>query len=213
MRFEVEQTVKEKEIYRLKNVELAEAVGKLRELTASLQKADEDKTALLARLEVQAREDGLTGVYNRRYFDAKLEEEFERAARYNAPMSVMICDIDNFKRVNDDFSHQVGDEVLRRVAGIFKARVRGVDTVARYGGEEFVILFPQTPLKEAAEVSERIREAVAAAPWHEVAPGLRVTISAGMSDDLSVSNHEKLVGLADAKLYQAKRSGKNRVVI
>ena len=213
VRFEVEQTVKEKEIYRLKNVELAEAVGKLRALTASLQKANEDKTALLARLEVQACEDDLTGVYNRRYFDAKLEEEFKRAARYSSPMSVMICDIDNFKRVNDDFSHQVGDEVLRRVAGIFKARVRGVDTVARYGGEEFVILFPQTPLGEAAEVSERIREAVAAAPWHEVAPGLRVTISAGMSDDLSVPNHEKLVGLADAKLYEAKRSGKNRVVI
>lgn len=211
IRFEVEQTLKEKEIYRLKNVELAEAIDELNELTASLQKADEEKTLLLEQLEKQTREDSLTGLFNRRYFDTKLEQEFGRAKRYGSLLSVMVCDIDDFKCVNDTFSHQVGDEVLRRFAAILQAQVRQVDTVARYGGEEFVILFPETPAAEAVKVSERIRAAVVAHVWQGVAPGLKVTISAGVSADLSVSNYEKLVGLADGKLYEAKRSGKNRV--
>lgn len=213
IRYEVERTQKEKEIYRLRNVELAEAIDELSMLTASLQKANEEKTLLLEQLEKQTREDSLTGLYNRRYFDTKLEQEFGRAKRYNSPLSVMVCDIDDFKRVNDEFSHQIGDEVLRRFAIILQAQVRQVDTVARYGGEEFVILFPETPASEAVKVSERIRAAVVAHAWHDVVPGLNVTISAGVSAELSGSNYEKLVGLADAKLYEAKRSGKNRVNI
>lgn len=211
VRFEVEQTEKEKEIYRLKNVELAETVDALNKQKAALQGANEDKSVLLKQLEKQAREDGLTGLYNRRFFDTRLEQEFTRSSRYARPLSVVLCDVDNFKRVNDDFSHQVGDEVLRRVAKILQEKVRQVDTVARYGGEEFVIMFPETEGKDAATVSERIRQAIQSHPWEEVAPELRITISMGVADDLSVPNFEKLVGLADAKLYEAKRSGRNQV--
>ena len=211
VRFEVEQTEKEKEIYRLKNDELAELVEELKRRSAALQKADHDKSALLEQVEKQAREDGLTGLYNRRYFDGKLEQEFARSRRYRHPLSVMICDIDNFKRVNDDFSHQMGDEVLRQVARILLEETRQSDTVARYGGEEFIVLFPETRRHEAAVLSERIRNAVKDYPWQNLDPALKVTLSMGVSDDMSAANHEKLVALADAKQYEAKKNGKNQV--
>lgn len=211
VRFEVEQTEKEKEIFRLKNVELANLVETLNKQKEALQKASEDKSVLLEQLEKQAREDGLTGLYNRRFFDTRLEQEFTRSSRYNRPLSIMICDIDNFKDVNDSYSHQIGDKVLQRVADILQDKVRQIDTVARYGGEEFIILFPETAGEDAVKVSERIRQAVQTHPWTELAPDLKVTLSMGVAHDLSVPNYEKLVGLADAKLYEAKHNGKNQV--
>ncbi len=208
-RFEVEQAVQEREIYRLKNVELANAIGRLDALTTSLERANEEKSLLLEQLRAQANCDGLTGLYNRRYLDAQLGREFERGQRSRVPLNVAVFDIDDFKRVNDAFSHQVGDEVLKRVARLLEAGARKVDTVARYGGEELVIVFPETALQEAARVCEHIRKEVEAYPWEEVAPGLRVTISVGLSHGLS-EGHE-LLHRADAKLYEAKRNGKNQV--
>ena len=211
VRSEVEQAEREREIYRLRNVELANALGELRELTVSLQRADEEKSRLLKQLEVQAQRDALTGLYNRRYFDLQLEQEFSRATRFDRTLSVVMCDIDNFKSVNDNFSHQVGDDVLRRVADILTASLRKVDTLARYGGEEFVMLFPETSAHEAAQVCERMRRAVERYPWAELYTCLEVTVSIGVADDLSVVNHEKLIYHADRKLYEAKRSGKNQI--
>ncbi len=211
VRSEVEQAEREREIYRLNNVELANALSELHELTTSLRRADEEKSQLLKQLEIQAQRDALTGLYNRRYLDVQLEREFSRANRFARTLSVVMCDIDNFKRVNDSYSHQVGDDVLRRVAGILNASLRKVDTLARYGGEEFVMLLPETSAGEAARLCERMRGVVERHPWTELYSGLEVTVSIGISDDLTAPNHEKLIYHADHNLYQAKRAGKNQV--
>ena len=204
VQFETEQAEKEREIYRLKNVELAHANAELQTLN--------DKTAnLLAQLERQAKEDALTGLYNRRHADLRLREEFVRARRFDHPLSVALCDIDNFKKINDTFSHQVGDEVLRVVARLFQGHLREVDTVARYGGEEFLLLLPETSVTGAFAVCNDLCQKVASYPWNMLGPKLSVTLSIGVSSDGSVVNHEKLVALADAKLYEAKRMGRNQV--
>ncbi len=197
VQFETERAEKELEIYRLKNVEL--------------ERADREKSELLAQLERQAREDALTGLFNRRHADLRLAEEFTRARRFGHALSVAVCDIDNFKTINDTFSHQTGDTVLRTVAHLLKDHLREVDLVARYGGEEFLLLLPETSLQGAVAVCGDLCRKVETHPWDTVAPGLVVTLSVGLADDVSVANHEKLVALADAKLYEAKRSGKNQV--
>ena len=143
----------------------------------------------------------------------QLEREYARSRRYDHAFSVVVCDIDHFKRVNDDFSHQMGDEVLRRVAQLLRGSVRQSDTAACYGGEEFVLLFPETSAQDAARVTQRIRVSVADYPWHTLHPDLKVTLSAGVSDDPDAASFDKLVSLADRKLYEAKRGGRNRVEV
>ena len=181
-------------------------------LTASLQAANNDKAALLEQLERQSREDALTGLYNRRCLDETLAQAFAHAQRYERPLSVVVCDIDHFKRVNDIFSHQMGDAVLKEVAQLLQKGVRQGDTVARYGGEEFVIILPETATNDSANIAERIRQTVQNHPWYTFHPDLAIIISAGIASDLSVESHEKLVGSADKKLYEAKRGGRNRLV-
>ncbi|MBC8044456.1 MAG: GGDEF domain-containing protein [Rhizobacter sp.] len=211
IQFEAQRAQREADLYKQRTIELAEANDALREV-------GEQKSQLLLRLqqqaqelERQAREDGLTGLYNRRYFDNRILLEFERAKRFSHSMSAVMADIDFFKFVNDRFSHQVGDEVLRAVALILKQNCRSIDIIARYGGEEFAIVFLETPLVGAAEVCEKIRAAVQNFRWEDLHPDLSVTISMGLSDDLTVANHEKLLSAADAKLYEAKAKGRNQV--
>jgi diguanylate cyclase (GGDEF)-like protein len=190
MQFDVERVKQEQALAQLKNVELAKVVRQLEELS---------------------QRDGLTGLFNRRYLDERLEHSFEDAKLVGQPLSVLISDIDNFKKINDQFSHAVGDEVLKRVAAIYKDNVWGADIVARYGGEEFVVVFRNTELEQAHHVAEKLRQKIEQYPWHELRPELRVTVSMGLSDDITVSGFEKLLSLADAKLYEAKRHGKNQV--
>lgn len=211
----------------MRNVTEAKAIE--RKLTESLQEkeralqdlaeANEIKTKLLAELraqteflEKQTREDALTGLYNRRYLNLQLEQEFKRAKRYGNPLSVVMCDIDHFKRINDTFSHQVGDEVLKTLGRIFKAYSRSVDTVARFGGEEFVLVLPETPKEKAVVLCEKLRSAVEHYPWSEIHPELKVTISFGVSDNVRLGHYEKMLAEADEKLYEAKNAGRNRVV-
>lgn len=155
--------------------------------------------------------DGLTGLFNRRHLDDQLAQEFAKAQRYGTPLSLMLCDIDFFKKVNDTFSHAIGDDVLRALALLMQDNAREVDVVARYGGEEFVIVFPNTPLTSAVAVSERIRQRVETYPWHTVHPKLSITLSIGVSDSLEGASFESLIADADAQMYRAKVSGKNRV--
>ena len=167
-----------------------------------------------ARAEVMlelANRDSLTGLYNRRYVDRKLAEEFARAIRYGRPLSVALCDIDGFKSINDRLSHAVGDQALARVAQLIRANTRDVDIVARYGGEEFIIVFTETHKLEAARACEALCNLIETHTWHELHPDLKVTVSIGVTDDLSVETFEKLVHWADLKLYEAKQQGKNRV--
>ncbi len=202
--FQLEQAEKEREIYRLKHIELEKAFDELQDLHQQLE-------AQSRRLEQQNKEDALTGLYNRRYLDERLSEEFRRARRYNHPLSVAICDIDFFKRINDKLSHAIGDETLKTVARIMKQNCREVDIIARYGGEEFVLAFLETPLEQAATACENIRHKIETYPWQEIHPDLKVTISIGLSNDLSLPHHEQLLTLADTKLYEAKHNGKNQL--
>lgn len=156
--------------------------------------------------------DPLTQLFNRRHFDAQAAQFYAQAVRYGHELSVMIGDLDHFKRINDDFSHAIGDEVLRRLAALLLGHLRSSDIVARYGGEEFVIVFPETPGKQAARLCEALRARIEAAPWHEVHPELRVTMSMGVSGDLTCGSVEKMLGAADIGLYEAKRS-RNRVCL
>lgn len=155
--------------------------------------------------------DSLTELYNRRYFDGKLAEEFIRSSRYTHPLSVAMCDIDYFKAINDLFSHEVGDQTLKTIASLLQNNIRKTDILARYGGEEFVIAFPETTRDEAIAICQKLCETVANHDWHSVHTNLKVTVSIGLCDDLSLSNHEKLLHAADLKLYQAKQQGKNQV--
>lgn len=162
-------------------------------------------------LERLAIEDSLTGLFNRRYADARLAEEYERARRYRRSFSVAIADIDHFKLVNDTFSHLVGDEVLRQLADLLRAEIRAVDVVARYGGEEFVLIFPETTEETAYGVCEKIRWAVERHNWHVVADGLTVTVSIGVAGGNSADNLRGVIAVADGRLYEAKQTGRNRV--
>lgn len=157
--------------------------------------------------------DSLTGLYNRRYLDQKLSEEFARARRYEHPLSVAICDIDFFKSVNDRFSHAVGDETLKKIAELLVMHTREVDTVARYGGEEFVIILSETPRRDALNVCKTLCQIIERHDWSKMHPDLRVTVSIGISDDLSLDHHEKMLHQADKKLYEAKHQGKNQVKV
>ena len=216
--YEVDTTRKEKEIFRLKNVELAEAYRESQVLAQSLLEANEEKEELLSKLkknnvelESQARVDSLTGLYNRRYVDQELPTEFDRARRYGRSLAVVMADIDHFKHINDRFSHLVGDEVLRIVSAILRKSCRSVDCVSRYGGEEFVLYFPETNLEGAAIVCDKIRKMIQEYDWKSIHADLSVTISMGISDDLSVPTYEKLISAADEKLYKAKSAGRNLV--
>ena len=155
--------------------------------------------------------DGLTGIFNRRYFEIRVAEEIERARRYNTDLSVIIVDVDKFKSLNDDFGHLLGDEVLRQVSSLLSRQIRKSDVVCRYGGEEFVILLPQTPFEQAMHVAEKLRRTVA--EWQFPGVPRPITISGGISmfPDHG-SARDELVKAADAALYAAKQSGRNRIL-
>jgi diguanylate cyclase (GGDEF)-like protein len=190
------------------NAELEERVE---QRTAELQSALTTQTALARRLAELSLRDPLTGLHNRRHLDAEVVRMFEEAVRYERPISVVLLDLDDFKRVNDHFGHEAGDEVLRRVARILVDGTRGADLVARYGGEELAIVLPDTDAVAAAELCERIRERVAAEPWHEVRPGAQVTVSIGVADEFGHDTVWHVFREADRQLYAAKAAGKNRV--
>lgn len=173
------------------------------------------KNALIhKRTEKLAFTDPLTGLYNHRYFQESLHQEFIRSRRYEKPLSLMIIDIDHFKKFNDTWGHLTGDKVLIHVGEAFIRSVRSqIDTVARYGGEEFAILLPETPLAGARLFAERVRSAVESNPVHSDGKILPVTISIGVACTL-VTNCEKtsdLIAAADTALYAAKDSGRNQV--
>jgi diguanylate cyclase (GGDEF)-like protein len=163
--------------------------------------------------------DGLTGLYVRRYFDARIEEEIERSKRYGSAFSVVMMDVDDFKKLNDTFGHLVGDRVLRAIANVVKAQMRGVDTAARYGGEELSVILPRTEMVGAYSLAERIREAIQELRIttdetdQEPPQVLHVTVSIGIAayPESKAIDGTDLVRRADRALYRAKKTGKNRV--
>lgn len=159
----------------------------------------------------EALRDSLTGVFNRRYFDMQFERELNLAERTGQPLSLIIADLDHFKSINDNFGHAAGDEVLQMVSQLMKSRLRNFDTIARYGGEEFAIILPQTNLKGALIIAERLRKTIANA---QVAEGINITASFGVATfPIHADNGTELKKLADRALYCVKRDGRNRVCL
>lgn len=182
--------------------ELEEANRRLAEVNAQLKR---EKNLL----KVSSITDGLTGLYNRTYIDEQFRQFIKESSRYGKPFSVAMLDLDHFKRVNDEYGHHTGDEVLRQVAEIFHNLIRETDIAGRYGGEEFLLLFPQTDREEALVVTERIRSHIEKLEF-EGGP-VRITISAGIAQYGGESAQE-LLNQADKNLYMAKQSGRNRIV-
>jgi diguanylate cyclase (GGDEF)-like protein len=155
--------------------------------------------------------DALTQLYNRRHFDEQANTLFNQAVRHKRPLALVICDIDHFKKINDTYSHATGDTVLRHVGNILRKHMRLSDLVARYGGEEFVMAFPETPGPQAAALCDKLRTLIEGFPWHEVHPDLKVTMSMGVYADIAAGSAETMLQKADALLYRAKETGRNRV--
>ncbi|NVB41241.1 diguanylate cyclase [Pseudenhygromyxa sp. WMMC2535] len=157
--------------------------------------------------------DGLTQVFNRRYFMETIERELSRARRYDRPLALLIFDIDHFKRCNDTYGHRAGDYVLRRMAELVTARARKVDVVARYGGEEFAVILPEIDIRGAETFAEKVRGLVEAETFAFEGRKIPVTISIGVAElDSAVANADDLIQTADRRLYAAKTGGRNRVV-
>lgn len=157
--------------------------------------------------------DGLTGVYNRRFLEKRMEEEFDRHVRYSRSLSVIMFDIDCFKKVNDSYGHLCGDLILKGISGEIAAMLRSTDFLARYGGEEFCCLLPETDLPAAEFLAERFRGRIAGLKHNYQELEIRVTISLGVSTlTQGLPSCHALLKNADDALYEAKRSGRNRVV-
>ena len=167
-----------------------------------------EQSAALERLSL---EDALTGVHNRRHLDAQIALEWQRCQRFGHPLTIALLDIDHFKAVNDTHGHVVGDSVLRAIASHLRDHMRRVDIVARYGGEEFALIFLETPLPEAAAVCEQLCVGIGAMNCASIAADLHVTVSIGVAAAEEVSSTTSLLACADARLYAAKRDGRNMV--
>jgi two-component system, cell cycle response regulator len=166
-------------------------------------------------LEVLSITDGLTKLYNRRYFQDQLLRAFDQSFRYRRPLSVLLVDIDEFKGINDRYGHTVGDRVLEEVSTALAQSARSTDLVARYGGDEFAIVAPETNAADAYQFAERIRRRVASSAVVEAGVRVEVRVSIGVSSapDDEFRNAMQMIDLADRALYRAKENGRNRVEI
>lgn len=186
---------------------------KLEKTVGELQKVISEKERLVKELEIMAHTDGLTGINNRSRFFSVAEHEFNGSKRYEKPLSVIMIDIDHFKKLNDTYGHAAGDFVLRKTAEVIRENLRKADIPARYGGEEFIIMLPMSPLKQAFHVAERIRESIDAKPFEYNCQILNITISLGVSEKTANDKDiAQLIERADKALYEAKNTGRNRVV-
>lgn len=181
-------------------------------LERSLRKSNEENRRM-------AITDPLTGVHNRRFLMKYLPKELERSRRYNRPLAVICCDLDNFKRINDCFGHEAGDEILQAFAVLAGKCIRqGIDWLARSGGEEFVIVLPETTLRGASRAAERLREALVANPISTSAGPLAVTVSMGVTaletpQELCAVSVPELLRTADRYLFKSKQQGRDRATV
>jgi diguanylate cyclase (GGDEF)-like protein len=167
--------------------------------------------AAYERIEELAELDELTGASNRRCIMRMLEEEIERAARSGSPCSIALIDLDYFKRINDAYGHPTGDEVLRTFSGTMFANIRSVDRFGRYGGEEFLLILPGMDSDQAVPALDRLRAIIADLDWSAFAPGMKVTMSAGVAAFNPNETSDLFLARADSALYAAKAQGRNRI--
>jgi diguanylate cyclase (GGDEF)-like protein len=189
---------------------IEQQASEISNFAARLDSAYKELESANTRLKETSFKDEVTGLYNRRFFSIRLEEEMQRHRRFNHPVSVVLVDLDGFKAVNDEMGHAVGDESLRDVAQILMKHSRGINVVARYGGDEFAVLLVETSKAGARLYADRIRQVVGTFPFSH---GKRITASFGIASlpDDEVATSEELVKAADEALYSAKRRGKNQV--
>ena len=160
------------------------------------------------RVNTMAITDGLTGITNRQAFGQLLEKEMERATRYASPLSLIMYDLDHFKRINDCFGHNTGDDVLKTIASLVSSNIRGIDLHGRWGGEEFMVLLPHTGLEAASEVAEKLRSLIAGHCFEKLGT---ITASFGVVELAPGESSRSLVQRVDDALYRAKKRGRNRV--
>lgn len=169
-------------------------------------------------MELSIRDD-LTGIYNRRYFRMRLDEELHRATRYTSELNLIMFDLDFFKSTNDQYGHVAGDHILKALADLVHKRIRESDIFARYGGEEFILILPETPQSNAFRFIEALRQEIAGRTFSADGHSVTITISAGLcsvqenKDDLPTVNAVELLKATDFALYEAKNSGRNRTCI
>ena len=156
--------------------------------------------------------DELTGLYNRRYFMEILSQQKALSERDDSDFVVCYCDLDHFKKVNDTFGHHTGDIVLKKFADILKTSIREIDYAARFGGEEFVCLLVHTDMENCKKVTERIRESLANYNFSDIAPSLQATVSIGLANFKAFNTIQETLVSADHRMYQAKNSGRNKVI-
>jgi diguanylate cyclase (GGDEF)-like protein len=203
---------KEKELS-LANEELVREIAVREKTEAALRESEKA-------LRLQAITDSLTGLFNRRHFFKIAETEISKALRYSRPLSVMMYDIDFFKRINDTFGHLSGDTVLQTVAEVTTGELRDSDIPARYGGEEFIALLPETSASEAVSIAERLRRRMESTPVQTGNNQISFTVSFGISDYRGTSDAEghetalsEFISGADQALYESKNAGRNRVTV
>ncbi|WP_336367421.1 diguanylate cyclase [Marinobacter sp. C2H3] len=204
-RFRAEDATREKH--------LSEQLAAMQEKVAAMEANSEQMREQVRRERMRAMTDLLTQLPNREAWQERLAFEYNRWQRYGHPLSVGVLDIDHFKRVNDSFGHKAGDRVLQLVARELRERLRSTDFIARYGGEEFVLLFPETPVAEAGQVLDAVREHILGLPFHFGGQPVQITVSAGVAGLVDGDAEDAAFDRADRALYQAKDDGRNRVVI
>lgn len=188
---------------------------KVAERTETLERAMAELETVNQRLEIMSTTDSLTGLSNRGHFENRLMDEFQRAQRHKRDLSIILCDIDLFKTINDTFGHKAGDECLISIATLFQQRIaRTGDVVARYGGEEFIFLLADTPLENAKQIAQDLCDSVRALNFHFNAQPIPVTASFGVSSmaERTLESPDQLVTEADLALYQAKNANRDQVV-
>jgi diguanylate cyclase (GGDEF)-like protein len=178
-----------------------------------LKKLLQEQIKLVGELERLANTDSLTGIWNRRYLFMIAEQEIKRIQRYNLAFSLLLIDVDHFKKINDNYGHNIGDEVIIFMTKIVTSNLRHADCFGRFGGEEFVVLLPETNMDEAIVVAERIRENISNQSITFEDQQISITISIGVSSyDVGDKSIDSIIQRADQALYQAKNQGRNRVV-
>ena len=189
---------------------LARIEGMLR-----IKKMHDEVNKARSRLQELAVRDDLTGLFNFRYLHTRLHEEFKRAERYREPLACAMIDIDGFKGFNDDYGHDVGDQVIRGVARRLEESLREIDVVARYGGDEFLLILPSTHFSGALTVADRTWRSVGERPFEINGAPLKVTCSIGVAlyPSRDVGSKDEVLKAADAALYQAKDEGRNRICV
>jgi diguanylate cyclase (GGDEF)-like protein len=183
-------------------------------LQDELKHKNEELEELLTKVKTLANTDPLTDLFNRRRFETFLEKEFDKTVRYKTPISCLMIDIDNFKKINDEYGHQIGDSVLQEMANIVKTTFREIDIIARWGGEEFIVLMPHTKTEGAKMSASRLIQIIANHRFSKI-PDRKITISIGVASapSPSIDSEESLINASDIAMYEAKKKGRDRLEV